>query len=188
MFVHGTAGRTVAPEGTPFFGWIETAREGFTTGRLHVLAGGAYRITALASTTTRIRVTRGNAVYMPCAVTRDMTGNATADVHFVSDPGRLGGHLPDELASQGPTLAGTVYEDTANGRVPVPNAWVSLDGLYGLGLMVADTLTDAEGRYLLCAVPQLPGLTLYVSAAGFPLVEIYDGLIGRASLDVVLKR
>ncbi len=117
-----------------------------------------------------------------------MTGNVSADAHLVSDVRQLGANLPADLRSQEPTLSGTVYEQTSTGRNPVANAWVSLDGLYGLGLLIADTLTDAEGRYVLCGVPQLPGLELLATADGFQLFEYSSDLIGRTTLDVELRR
>ena len=70
----------------------------------------------------------------------------------------------------------------------MPNVWVSLDGLHGLGILIAETLTDADGRYELCNVPHLPGLTIYASLTGFQLFEHSADLIGKQTLDIELRR
>jgi len=104
----------------------------------------------------------------------------------VIDAEQLGGHLPASLLALGPTLSGVVYEDTPAGRLPVPDAGVILDSLYGLGLVIADTGTDADSRYVLCGVPDVPGLTLQVSASGYQPAEL--AATGTSTLDVPLRR
>jgi hypothetical protein len=169
------------------FGWIETARSGSTTGRVAIGSDGTYKFNIPVGT-MRVRVNRGITGYQPCAVTREPTGNVSADTHIVTDPQQLGANLPTELLAQGPTLSGVAYEQTPGGRRPVPNVWVTLDGLDGLGLLIADTLTDSEGRYVLCGVPHLPGLALVAAADGFELFEFYNGLVGRTTLDLEMRR
>jgi hypothetical protein len=123
-----------------------------------------------------------------CAVTIVPTGDTVADVHTVVDTSLLGASLPSMLREMTPTLSGAVYENTLEGRQPVPNARVELDGLGGLGLPIAETRTDADGRYVLCAVPQIAGLYLYASAPGFDLFELGHDLLGLTTLDIVLRR
>jgi hypothetical protein len=48
-------------------------------------------------------------------------------------------------------ISGVVYELTDNGRQPLPNAWVGWDAF--LDTVVAETRTDAHGRYRLCGIP-----------------------------------
>jgi hypothetical protein len=48
-------------------------------------------------------------------------------------------------------ISGVVYELTDNGRHPLSNAWVGWDAL--LDAVVAETRTDAQGRYRLCGIP-----------------------------------
>jgi hypothetical protein len=186
VWVHGPGGVTPAREGA-VFGWIEAERSGRTTGRVPVGSDGRY-IFNIPVNTTRVRVNRGITGYQPCAVTREPTGNVSADTHIVTDPQQLGANLPPELMAQGPTLSGVAYEQTASGRRPLANVWVTLDGLDGLGLLIADTLTDSEGRYVLCSVPHLPGLSLLALVDGFELFEFYSGLVGRTTLDFEMRR
>src|SRR5688572_16407894 len=48
-------------------------------------------------------------------------------------------------------ISGVVYELTDSGRQPLANAWVGWDAL--LDAVVAETRTDAQGRYRLCGMP-----------------------------------
>ena len=48
-------------------------------------------------------------------------------------------------------ISGVVYELTDNGRQPLSNASVGWDAL--LDAVVAETRTDAQGRYRLCGIP-----------------------------------
>jgi hypothetical protein len=47
-------------------------------------------------------------------------------------------------------ISGVVYELTDNGRQPLSNAWVGWEVL--LDAVVAETRTDAQGRYRLCGI------------------------------------
>ena len=168
------------------FGWVETDRGGSTTGRIAIDAAGRYSFSVPAGG-TRVRISVVGA-YQPCAITLTPQGNVTQDVHVVTDPLLLGARLPSELAAVGPTLSGMVYELTSEGRLPLRDVRVELDGLDGLGLVIATTLTDANGRYLLCGVPQLRGLYLFASKSGYKLFETGSNLIGQPTLDIELRR
>jgi hypothetical protein len=57
-----------------------------------------------------------------------------------------------------PTLSGTVFERTAQGVRPVPDIKLTGDFSAGLGWgPSATTVTDANGRYLLCGVDGVLG-------------------------------
>jgi hypothetical protein len=80
-------------------------------------------------------------------------GDATVDVTVSSTT-----DLVALNASTGPmppdsrTVSGTVFEMTSQGRQPARNVWVgweaAMDGL------VAETRTDASGRYRVCGLPR----------------------------------
>src|SRR5262245_50948444 len=187
VWVHQGASATKA-QGGQVFGWVERQGGGATTGPVAVGQDGRYQFTVPVST-TRIFLERGSqAGHQPCGVTLPPGDNLAADLHVVADDSRLGANLPAELAAKTPTLSGVVYENTPEGRRPVPGAWVWLDGLNGLGVLVADTLTDADGRYLLCGVPAAPRLALSVSATGFEPVDLSSDQIGTANIDIEMKR
>lgn len=188
VWIHRAGGAEPSPGGQ-LFGWLEFGASGRTTGRVDIAANGRYQFSVPAGA-IRVRVFGGPG-YQPCAVTVQPAangGDVAADIHTIVDPLLLGGNLPEALRSQEPTLSGMVYEQTPDGRRPVPNVWVSLDGLHGLGLLIAETLTGADGRYALCRVPHLPGLTIYASLTDFQLFEYSADLIGKQTLDIELRR
>ena len=187
VWQHTQGGIASAPAGE-LFGWIQTATAGWSTGRVPVDAAGRYEF-SVPGNVVWVSVKAGHRGYQqPCAARISPMGDATLDVHLV-DPDLRGANLPDALADQGPTLSGVVYEDTSSGRTPLANAAVVLDGVWGLGVLLADTTTDASGRYTLCGVPAFDGMTLQALAAGFDVVEIEGPrFAGRPTFDIELRR
>ena len=183
-----TAGGIEPGRDNPLFGWLQQATFGQTTGRVAIDADGHYQFTVPTNTLWVSLFAGSGGIQQPCAVTVLPAGNVSVDVETVTDPLQFGANIPVAMQSRSPTISGVVYEQTSAGRRPVPNAWVSLDGLGGLGLLVADTRTDADGRYILCGVPQLAGLTLMASAQGFKLFEVYNGVFGVTTFDIELQR
>lgn len=171
------------------FGWIDFGVPwgGMTTGPLLVKADGTY-IYSVPMNTVRVFVNPGDIGYQPCLMTTAITGNVSLDPIYVSDEGQLGANLPRELLDRTPTLSGIVYEQTASGRRPVPNALLLLDAHGGDDLIVGSTRTDADGRYVFCNMSDLPELAIQVGSDGF------DGYttpprVGRLTmLDIELKR
>lgn len=166
--------------------WIETDRGGYAVPYIPIDAAGRYRL-SVPDGASRVRIKVAGA-YQPCAVTLTPQGDLTHDIHVVTDPLQLGARLPAELASVQPALAGTVYEITGEGRQPLKDVRLELDGLYGLGLPIASTLTGPDGRYVLCGMPQLPGLYLYAIKEGYQWFETGSNLLGQATLDIELRR
>jgi hypothetical protein len=168
---------------TWLFGWVESGSSGRTTGRVTVGADGGYRFTVPEGARVRIYA----ADYQPCQVTLDVVvGEATRDIRVVTDHSQLGGHLPAQLLEDTPTLSGTVFEMVEDRRVPLKDVRVELDGLFGLGLVTATTLTDADGRYILCGVRHESSAYLYASRTGYRLFEA--GVGTDATLDIELRR
>jgi hypothetical protein len=65
---------------------------------------------------------------------------------------------------------------------------VELDGLCGLGWVAATTLTDADGRYVLCGLAGEPSTYVYASKSGYRLFESNVALTGNTSLDIEMRR
>jgi hypothetical protein len=91
-----------------------------------------------------------------CVATTRMQTDATLDLGVTSL-----GALPAVRRGSAPgsrTISGVVYEATPTGRQPVESAWVGWEAL--LDTVVAETRSDAAGRYLLCGLPveQITGL------------------------------
>jgi hypothetical protein len=166
------------------FGWVESGSSGRTTGPVTVGANGDYRFTVPEG--ARVRIYAGD--YQPCQVTLDaVVGDATSDIRVVTDPLQLGAHLPAQLLEDAARLSGTVFETVEDGRrMPLKDVRVELDGLYGLGLVTATTLTDADGRYILCGVRHESSAYLFASRTGYRLFEASVG--AGATLDIELLR
>ena len=91
-----------------------------------------------------------------CVATVTVEGDATLDVTVSSTT-----DLVALNASTGPTspnsriVSGTVFEITSNGRQPVRNVWVGWAAVSGLDdHFMAETITDAAGRYRVCGLPR----------------------------------
>lgn len=83
-----------------------------------------------------------------------------------------------------PILSGTVYEQTPSGRRPISGARVGLDGLNGDGVVIANTLTDAAGRYVLCGVPQRERTALFADKPGVARVFPFEDFGGKSTFDI----
>jgi hypothetical protein len=128
----------------------------------------------------------GRPEYQVCVASVTASQDAQLDHHRVLDVHQLGAKIPEVLRRMEPLLTGVVYEATPGGRRPVAGARVMLDGLGGMGLPVAETRTDADGRYVLCAVPDSPELWLDASAPGYATAGA--GAVGKSTLDLALTR
>jgi len=65
---------------------------------------------------------------------------------------------------------------------------VSLDSLGGLGFVAATTLTDADGRYILCGLADDPSTYLFAWKDGYGLFESTVNVAGNTTLDIELRR
>ena len=102
---------------------------------------------------------------------------------------KLGAHLPSELLVDTSTLSGTVFETTALGRQPVPGVRVELDMLFGSGDVSATTLTDSDGRYVLCGLGGVASTYVYASKSGYQLADVgFVRLNGNTIRDIELQR
>ena len=84
-----------------------------------------------------------------CAVSVTLTTDVNADLTITPFADVLTSGLP--TAPNRRHISGVVYELTDTGRQPLSNAWVGWDAF--LDTVVAETRTDAQGRYRLCGIP-----------------------------------
>lgn len=102
--------------------------------------------------------------------------------------------LTAALLGRQPTLSGEAYElstrssSSPGGRRPLANVIVLLDAFFGNDHVIARTLTDAEGRYVFCNVPFLPGLTVTAGLDGFEKFVSTADLTGRSTVDLEMRR
>ncbi len=126
----------------------------------------------------------------PCVHQVTVTGDLSLDVEIV--PRSAGGAAANAAARRGPGpfLTGVVFGQNPDGtRVPLPDADVALGG--DMAPLAAFTITDANGRYVLCGVP--PGRHEFAAIAegGYdiaknPVREI--DVAGDTTFDVELRR
>jgi hypothetical protein len=151
------------------WGWVQMERSGQRVGPVSSGADGRYSFTVPTGALLRVQVA---AAYQPCVTAVAATGNTNRDVYIIVDPAQLGAHLPSELLVDAPTLSGMVFETTALGRQPVPAVRVELDMLGGLGDVSATTLTDSEGRYVLCGLGGVASTYVYATKSGYLLADV----------------
>lgn len=184
VWLHAADG--VKAYASPVGGWTEFADRGSWAWGTN--AGGRYTLPVPVGARVRLQVGGQVAVYQPCAVTLQADDNVSRDLHVVSDVAQLGARLPSELMAQMPRLSGVVYENVDGRRTPISEVRVELDGLYGLGLVTATTLTDRDGRYVLCGLDgEGAGTYLFASKAGYALFSSSVTIAGNTVLDIELR-
>jgi hypothetical protein len=167
-------------------GWVQAAGSGWRVGPIQTDGDGRYSFQVPANAWLRVEVFPP---YQPCVVTISASSSVSHDVHIVADPKQLGAHLPAELLTDMPTLTGVVFENTPDGKQPVSGVRLEVDMLYGLGDVSATTLTDSDGRYVLCGlVGNSP--YIYASKAGFRVGDVGTvSLTGANTIrDIELQR
>lgn len=102
-----------------------------------------------------------------CVASATMQADASLDVRLTSIA-----NLSAARPQSGPgsrTISGAVFEATPTGRQPVEGAWVGWEGLFDTSL--ADTRSDAAGRYVLCGLPLGRIIGLYALKQGYSSVS-----------------
>lgn len=187
VFLH-TANGVVPAGNSTVFGWLETGPggSGQTSGPVPTRTDGSYNIMG-PSSTVRVRVAAMTSTrYQPCAVVVPRGSKTSGDVHLISDPSALGAHLPDSFLANQPLLSGVVYEITSQGRQPLANAEIDLDGRYGDGQLIATQRTDSDGRFTFCGVPGFSGVFVMAFKNGFDVAG-KDVLPGMTTVELELR-
>jgi len=170
-------------------GWVETKNFGRATGWIQLDADGRFALNVERGARVRLNAS-GNHAYQPCAATIPVAGDGAAlDVHLIDEPRLLEKDpLPDWFSRTG-TLTGLVYEMAADGtRRPIADAGITLDGLGGMGVVIAGARTGADGRYVLCGLDGDQSTYAWVTKPGFTMYEADIPLTGNTVADIELKR
>lgn len=145
---------------------------GWAYGELRSDAAGRYETVRLPASSVLIPAYKDHYL-QPCVVTVELLEPAhdvEVDVELVS-PATLDSFAPPRPTLQpGPAFMGTVFETTPTGKQPISGAYISVDGLGGLGLVMATTYSDLAGNFFLCNVPD--GAWLSVEKDGFVPAQI----------------
>jgi hypothetical protein len=124
-------------------------------------------------------------LYQPClsTVTVDQT---EATIRLVAESHLLQAREWPDFAVER-RLSGTIFEASPTGRQPSSDAWVQVDGVYGDGRPLADTRSDAHGRFVVCGLEQEPMHALVVAKPGYQLAVARIPTQGGGPLDVELR-
>jgi hypothetical protein len=124
-----------------------------------------------------------------CATTVTLNADASQDVILTSRENRVAGnsHQPPRMPGTR-AVSGVVFEVTETGRQPVADASVGWEG--DIDFVVAHTLTDTSGRYLLCGLPETPLNSLFAWKTGYSSDGLYRIVaVGSDTVqDIELKR
>jgi hypothetical protein len=134
---------------------------------------------------------KGDGLYVqPCVHQVTVTSDMSVDIEIV--PRSAGGAAANAAARRGTGsfLTGVVFGQGPDGtRAPIPDAMVSLDG--DMAPLAATTITDADGRYVLCGIPSGSHEFAATGAGGYDISKNPPRTIdiaGDMTLDVELKR
>jgi hypothetical protein len=122
----------------------------------------------------------------PCVHQVTVTSDMSIDIEIV--PQSAGGAAANAAARRGtgPYLTGVVFGQGPDGtRAPIPDAMVFLNDAF------ATTITDADGRYVLCGIPRGSYEFAATAAGGYDISKNPPrkiDIVGDMTLDVELKR
>jgi hypothetical protein len=114
-------------------------------------ASGRYRITNVPEHHDTVYVKAWKEGYaQQCAVAVRLETDAGADLTLTPKANVLLTGLPSSPTTR--HVSGTVYEMRENERRPVAGVWVGWEPI--MDTVVAETFTDAQGRYRICGLPR----------------------------------
>ncbi len=183
----------VSGDGQPLGGALIEVAGSFGRIDTHTDATGRYRVERNVSLPTKVwvRAYHDRFTLQPCAVWFDYGASVkeerTADVSLTATPGPSG--APPAPIPGRRSISGTVYTMTPGGRRPVSGASVYFD--LSDSDVQAWTTTDADGRFVLCGLPEDRALQI----VGYLLVAPYQSLQawlvvqpgGDADVELILK-
>ena len=136
--------------------WVDTGRFGYSymwaNGPRTSGADGRYELTALPESARVIVQVYKEGYFQQCAAPPvQMTADAVVDVELI--PRALVSASPDSVTDKPGfrSISGVIYENTPSGRLPGPGVFVDYEHI--MDSPGAITLSDANGRYLLCGIP-----------------------------------
>jgi hypothetical protein len=126
-------------------------------------------------------------LFQPCLSTVRV-GQTEATIRVVAESHLLQARdWPDFAVER--RLSGTIFEASPTGRLASADARVQVDGAMGDGRPLADTRSDANGRFVVCGLEgetQIPH-ALVVAKPGFQLAYARIPTQGSGPLDVELR-
>jgi hypothetical protein len=191
VFLEGPAGRQRLANFLFSLLWNDDPWDDYPT-RLSTDELGRYAATRGEPGLVGIAIPDGAGYHAPCPAGFDnLSQNRTMNIYVVADATLTTTGVPASLPTTNPTVSGTVFERALNETRPVAGAEVFLIRNPSAGSVFSATLTDAAGRFLLCAAP--PGIGtgtlmyLEVDKQGYRPThrEIAVGTADRVDLELV---
>ena len=150
-------------------------------------ADGRYELWGIFTDAIAVLTVGTNGLHVqPCVHQVTVTSDMSLDIEIV--PRSAGGTAASAAArrGKGPFLTGVVFGQGPDGtRVPIPDAMVWFDNT------VAITITDEDGRYVVCGIPVGSHELEATAAGGYDISKNPARRIdiaGDTTLDVELKR
>jgi hypothetical protein len=148
---------------------------------------GRYELWGIYTDAIAVLTVGTDGVYVqPCVHQVTVTSDVSVDIEIV--PRSAGGAAANAAARRGSGLflTGVVFGQGPDGtRVPIPDAMVFLDNV------TATTMTDADGRYVLCGIPRGRHELDATAPGGYDIsknpTRTMD-IAGDTTFDVELKR
>jgi hypothetical protein len=164
--------------------WLERPSAGGPAGSVKSNSAGRFSFEAPSDALVRL-YTGTKEWYQPCLSTVNVD-QTEATIRVVAESHLLQARdWPDFAVER--LLSGTIFEESPTGRRPSADAWVQVDGVYGDGRPLADTRTDANGRYVACGLEGNPIHALVVAKPGYQLAYARIPAQGGGPLDVELR-
>lgn len=167
--------------------WLERPGSAWRPGPLVTDAGGRFSFAAPTDALVRLYA-QPQGLFQPCTSTL-RAGETEAAIRLVAES-----HLVEVRDWPGFAIerrvAGTIFEASPAGRVPVADAWIQVDGVMGDGLPLADTRSDAHGRFLLCGLEEETDRShaIVVSKTGYGVATAPLPTQGEGPVDIELRR
>jgi hypothetical protein len=169
--------------------WYETERGGQSAGpALSTSSNGTFTITAPADTRAVRFMAEASGFVQPCLATLRVAGatSYSFDVHLVRESALS--QLRTFSFVRSPFVEGLVYETTPAGRRGVRDASIVVDGASGLGLSLADTVSDDQGHFVLCGFEGETSMVLFAVKAGYELATVNLPIGSETAVEIELKR
>jgi hypothetical protein len=129
--------------------WLELPRAAHPAGSVKSDRTGRFSFETSSDALVRL-YTHPNDLYQPC-LTTVRVDQTEATVRLVAESDILQARdWPDFMVER--LLSGTIFEALPTGRLPISDASIQVDGVYGDGRPLADTRSDADGRFRVCGL------------------------------------
>jgi hypothetical protein len=166
--------------------WLEQSRSSGPRGFVTSDSAGRFSFEAPSDALVRLYA-RPQGLVQPCLSTVRVD-QTEATIRLVAESHLLQARDWPDFAVQR-LLSGTIFEASPTGRLTSVDAWVQVDGVMGDGRPLADTRSDANGRFMVCGLEGETAIphALVVAKPGYQLGYAALPTQGGGPLDLELR-